>query len=247
MVVEILRFHDFQNESRPPCLCFQIKISNGCTQSWQTHSVASSEISSRSVKSLQKYGDLSLFFKMAAGCHLDLLDTYLDHRIKYCAKFGWNRCSSFENIKVFFRFCVLSGLKKAIQAPKTGGFGGWYPWNGKLYRDLLLTLIVYNTCSNWANEAFTNGSLQIQSHAQVPTVKETMQEWKTSFYCQYIVYRPTVHITRTSLIHHFQHYWTASLLSKAHSIYFNEYLLWISMRIISYQVNKWPPNARANH
>jgi len=165
------------------------------------------------------------------------------------AKLRWNQSNGCGNIEISWfskwKSATMFGLKTSIQAPKTGGFEGWYPWNGKLYHDLLLTLIVYNTCSNWANEAFTNGSLQIQSHAQVPTVKETMQEWKTSFYCQYIVYRPTVHIT--SLIHHFQHYWTASLLSKAHSIYFNEYLLWISMRIISYQVNKWPPNARANH
>ena len=126
-VVEILRFHDFQNESRPPCLCFQIKISDGRKQSWQTHSVASSEISSRSVKSLQKYGDLSLFFKMAAGYHLDLLDTYLDHHIKYCAKFGWNRCSSFENIKVFFSILCAVWFKDSYPSPQNCRFWGMIP------------------------------------------------------------------------------------------------------------------------
>jgi len=34
----------------------------------------------------------------------------------HCAKFGWNRCSSFDNMHVF-RFCKF-GLKTPIHAPK---------------------------------------------------------------------------------------------------------------------------------
>ena len=33
-----------------------------------------------------------------------------------CAKFGWNRCSTFDNMKVLI-FCVF-GLKTPIHAPK---------------------------------------------------------------------------------------------------------------------------------
>jgi len=38
----------------------------------------------------------------------------------HCAKFGWNRCSSFDNMHVFdFAF----GLKTPIHAPKLGFMG----------------------------------------------------------------------------------------------------------------------------
>ena len=42
-----------------------------------------------------------------------------------CAKFGWNQCSSFDNMHVF-RFHEF-GLKTPIHAPKIGGFGGILP------------------------------------------------------------------------------------------------------------------------
>jgi len=35
-----------------------------------------------------------------------------------CAKFGWNRCSTFDNMKVLI-FCAF-GLKTLIHAPKIG-------------------------------------------------------------------------------------------------------------------------------
>jgi len=46
-----------------------------------------------------------------------------------CAKFGWNRCSSFDNMPVF-RFREF-GLKTHIHAPKIGVLEGFYPLNGE--------------------------------------------------------------------------------------------------------------------
>ena len=41
------------------------------------------------------------------------------------AKFGWNRCSSFDYMKLSI-FCPF-GLKTPIHAPKIGVFGGFHP------------------------------------------------------------------------------------------------------------------------
>jgi len=46
-----------------------------------------------------------------------------------CAKFGWNRCSSFDNMHVF-QFCEF-GLKMPIHAPKIWVLGEFYPLNGE--------------------------------------------------------------------------------------------------------------------
>jgi len=48
-----------------------------------------------------------------------------------CAKFGWNRCNSFDNMHVF-RFREFD-LKTPIHAPKIG-FGGIYPLNEEQYQ-----------------------------------------------------------------------------------------------------------------
>jgi len=59
---------------------------------------------------------------MAAVRHLGLADAYWDHLRRLlsglyrCAKFGWNRCSTFDNMKVLI-FCAF-GLKTRIRAPK---------------------------------------------------------------------------------------------------------------------------------
>jgi len=58
---------------------------------------------------------------------LDLSGTYWDHPRRLvgglyrCAKFGWNRCSTFDNMKVLI-FCAF-GLKTPIHAPKIGVLG----------------------------------------------------------------------------------------------------------------------------
>ena len=49
-----------------------------------------------------------------------------------CAKFGWKRCSSFDNMHVF-RFQQF-GWVTPIHAPKLGFFGGGFdPLNGEAY------------------------------------------------------------------------------------------------------------------
>jgi len=62
---------------------------------------------------------------------LDLLCMCSDHSqmafacLYRCAKFGWNRCSSFDNMPVS-RFREF-GLKTPIHAPKIGVLGDFTP------------------------------------------------------------------------------------------------------------------------
>ena len=86
------------------------------------------QISSKSVKRLQRYNDLTVFFsKWRPSAIFDLLGADWDHPRRVlvglyrCAKFGWNRCISFDNIKLSI-FCPF-GLKTPIHAPKLGFWG----------------------------------------------------------------------------------------------------------------------------
>jgi len=62
---------------------------------------------------------------------LDLSGAHWDHPRRLlgglyrCAKFGWNRCSAFDNMKVLI-FCAF-GLKTPIHAPKIGVWGDLTP------------------------------------------------------------------------------------------------------------------------
>jgi len=76
-----------------------------------------------------RYGDLTVFFKMAAVRHLGFVGRVLGPPTKttwwsFCryAKFGWNRCSTFDNMKVLI-FCAF-GLKNAYSRPQNWGFWG---------------------------------------------------------------------------------------------------------------------------
>jgi len=95
------------------------------------------QISSKSVKRLRRYGDLTGFFsKWRLSAILDLSGAYWDHSQRLlgglyrCAKFGWNRCSrpTFDNMKVLI-FCAFS-LKTPIHVPKIGVFGDLTPLVG---------------------------------------------------------------------------------------------------------------------
>ena len=90
------------------------------------------QISSKSVKRLQRYADLTGFFsKWRPSAILDLLGAYWDHPRRpldgfhRCAKFGRNRCRSFDNMKLSI-FCPF-GLKTPIHAPIIRVFGGFHP------------------------------------------------------------------------------------------------------------------------
>ena len=74
---------------------------------------------------------------MAASAILDMTGVYWDHPRRLlgglcrCAKFGWNRCSTFDNMKVLI-FCAF-GLKTLIHAPKIGVFWGFDYLSGEQY------------------------------------------------------------------------------------------------------------------
>ena len=88
------------------------------------------QISSKSVKRLLRYCDLTVFFsKWRTSAILDLSSAHWDHPRRLLrglyrwAKFGWNRCSTFGNMKVLI-FCAF-GLKTPIHTPKIGVLGGF--------------------------------------------------------------------------------------------------------------------------
>ena len=73
----------------------------------------------------------NVFSKWRRSVILDLSGAYWGHPRRllgglYCygyAKFGWNRCSTFDNMKVLI-FCAF-GLKTPIHAQKIGVLGGF--------------------------------------------------------------------------------------------------------------------------
>ena len=85
---------------------------------------SSCQISPRSVKPLQRYRNLSISPRWRPSAILDLLDTCSDNArtvlvgLNRHAKFGCNRCSSFDNMAILIVHPF--GLKTAIYAPKTG-------------------------------------------------------------------------------------------------------------------------------
>ena len=88
------------------------------------------QILSKSVKRLQIYSDLTVLSKWRPSAILDLLGADWDNPrrdldgLYRCAKFGWSRCSSFDDMKLSI-FCPF-GLKTPIHAPKIGVFGGFH-------------------------------------------------------------------------------------------------------------------------
>ena len=77
------------------------------------------------------------FSKWRRSAILDLSDAYWDYPRRLlgglyrCAKFGLNRCGTFDNMKVLI-FCAF-GLKTPIYASKIGGFGGFDSLSRKQY------------------------------------------------------------------------------------------------------------------
>ena len=97
------------------------------------------QISSKSLKPLPRYGDFTIFQDGGRPpswiCYVCVC---ADHPrrafdgLYRCAKFGWNQCSRFDNMRVF-QFHEF-GLKTPIHAPKIGVFGVFDPLNGEQYQ-----------------------------------------------------------------------------------------------------------------
>jgi len=115
-------FSSFQHGGRRHLGFLKFEIFNGRTaqDGWTT---SPCQILSKSVKPRPRYGDFTIFLRWRWSAVLDLC-VCSDHPrrafggLYRYAKFGWNRCSSFDNMHVF-RFHKF-GLKKPIHAPKIG-------------------------------------------------------------------------------------------------------------------------------
>ena len=125
-VPEISWFLWFSRWRPPPSWVFTNLIFYG----WRAERgqyASSCQISSKSVKPLQRYGELTVL-KMASVRHLGFVARDRDHPrnllggLYRYAKFGWNRCISFYNmtLSIFCPFC----LKTPIHAPKMVFLGG---------------------------------------------------------------------------------------------------------------------------
>ena len=124
-------FCNFQDGGRRHLGFSKIRNFNGRSAVWG-QCASPRQIPSKSDKRLQRYDNLTVF-KMASAI-LDLLGAYWDHTqwplggLYHYAKFGLNRCSSFDNMKLSI-FCP-SGLKTPIHAPKIGVLGYFTPKMG---------------------------------------------------------------------------------------------------------------------
>ena len=124
---DIAIFSDFQDGGRRHLEFSKIRNFNGLSPvGFQFAS--SCQILSKSVKQLLRYDDLTVFSKWRPSAILDLSGAYWDHPRRLlgglyrCAKFGWNRCSIFDNMKLLI--IRAFGLKTLIHAPKICFFLG---------------------------------------------------------------------------------------------------------------------------
>jgi len=122
---EIWRFfHFFQNGGRRHLELLKFRNVKG-RKGQEDQYASPCHISWRSIKPLLRYGDCSIFPRWRQSAILDLRFACLDHHprrafdgLYHCAKFGWNRYSSFDNLQVLI-FCEL-GLNTSIYTPKFG-------------------------------------------------------------------------------------------------------------------------------
>jgi len=119
---EVSEISTFVRFSRPPSWIFKILKFHWLTVSRRPRDIAVPNFV-KSVNPLRK--GLLWFFnfsKWRPSAILNLFRAHLDHQrrtlcyLYRCAKFDCNRCSSFENMKVWF-FCTF-GLKTLIRVPK---------------------------------------------------------------------------------------------------------------------------------
>ena len=118
---DIAIFVIFQDGGRRHFGFSKIRNFNNRSAVW-VHYASLYQNSSKSVKGLQRCGGLTVFSKWRPSAILDLLGADWDHPRRLvdglyrCAKFGWNRCINFDNMKLSI-FCPF-GVKTPIHAPK---------------------------------------------------------------------------------------------------------------------------------
>jgi len=124
---EIWRFFDFPRWRPPPSWIFKISNFQRLAASGGSKCVALPNFVEigRTVAEIWRF---FIFPRWQPSAILDLLCGCLDHPrrvlggLYHCAKFGLNRCSSFDNMQVLV-FCDF-GLKTPIHAPFLGGIVG---------------------------------------------------------------------------------------------------------------------------
>jgi len=130
-------FFNFSRWQRPPYWVF--KVDNFTYRSATEGQYASPcQISCRFVERLRRW-PIWDFAWWRPSAILDLFYLYFDHPrwvfvgLCHYVRFGWNRCSSFDNMPVL-KFCEF-GLKMSIHA-----FFGWFlviwPLDGKQYQPI---------------------------------------------------------------------------------------------------------------
>jgi len=132
-IMEILQFFDFSKCPPLPSRFFEFVTFYWLKRSRLLRCNIKPNFVKIGANPLQRYCYFSIF-KMVAAAILDLFGAYLDHPqrvlsgLYQCAKFGYDRCSSFDNMNVliFGTFC----WKKPIHAPKIGVFGCLTPYMG---------------------------------------------------------------------------------------------------------------------
>jgi len=121
---EIWWFFDFQDGGRHNLGFINFHNFN-CRNAQEVHTAISGQISWRSVKLSRRYADYSIFqyggFPPSWICDARVWHTHEEHGLYHCAKFGWNRCSSFDNMHVF-DFTILA-WKCLFRPPKLRFWG----------------------------------------------------------------------------------------------------------------------------
>ena len=118
----------------------------------------------------ERYADFSIFLRWRPSAILDLLCEWLDHPrrafggLYHCAKFGWNRCSSFDNMQVLV-FRDL-GLETPIHAPKIGFLGIWpHKWGAISLRLPKGTSLCRNTSYDVRIDRYKKAGIRWQDSA----------------------------------------------------------------------------------
>ena len=95
----------------------------------------------------------------------------------HCIKFGWNRCSSFDDMHVF-RFREF-GLKTPIHAPKFGVLGGNRERGGAILipNELVLTFGGLHVCVQFGENRRRNATVRVSTDGHTHTRTQTQNDF----------------------------------------------------------------------